>query len=84
MTSLPVRVEPVNETLSTPGWDTRYAPVVGPSPGTTLTTPGGIPTSVASSPSRSAVSGVCGSGLRTTVQPAAIAGASFQAAIITG
>ena len=63
MISPPVFVEPVNATLSTPGCRTRYAPVVGPSPGTTLTTPAGKPTSAASSASRSAVAGVCASGL---------------------
>ncbi len=36
------------------------------------------PTSSASSPRRSADSGVCSAGLSTTVQPAASAGASFQ------
>ena len=84
MISPPVLVEPVNAILSTPGWRTRYAPVDGPSPGTTLTDPAGNPTSVASSASRIAVSGVCGSGLRTTEHPAASAGASFQVAIISG
>ena len=43
MISPPVLVEPVKATLSTPGCCTRYEPVVGPSPGTTLTTPGGKP-----------------------------------------
>ena len=47
-------------------------------------TPGGKPTSSASSPSRSALSGVCSAGLSTTVQPAASAGPSFQAAISSG
>ena len=84
MISPPVFVEPVKATLSTPGWRTRYAPVVGPSAGTTLIAPAGKPTSAASSASRSAVSGVCGSGLRTTAQPAASAGASFQVAISSG
>ena len=84
MISPPVLVEPVNATLSTPGCRTRYAPVVGPSPGTMLTTPAGKPTSVASSASRSAESGVCGSGFSTTVHPAASAGASFQVAISSG
>ena len=84
MISPPVFVEPVNATLSTPGCFTRYAPVVGPSPGTTLTAPAGKPTSAASSASRIAVSGVCGSGFSTTEQPAASAGASFQVAIISG
>ena len=39
MISPPVFVEPVNATLSTPGCRTRYAPVVGPSPGTMLIAP---------------------------------------------
>jgi hypothetical protein len=84
MISEPVAVDPVNETLSTPGWATSAAPVVGPSPGTTLTTPAGRPTSAASSARRSAVSGVAASGLSTAVQPAASAGASFQPASMIG
>ena len=84
MISPPVLVEPVNATLSTPGCRTRYAPVVGPSPGTTLIVPAGKPTSAASSASRMAVSGVWGSGFNTTEQPAASAGASFQVDIISG
>ncbi len=81
--SRPTAVEPVNASLSTPGWSTSAAPVA-PSPVTTLTTPDGKPASSASSPSRSAVSGVCSAGLRTVVQPAASAGPSFQAAISSG
>ena len=84
MISAPVFVEPVNATLSTPGCRTRYAPVVGPSPGTMLIAPFGKPASAASSAMRRAVSGVCGSGFSTTVQPAASAGASFHVAIISG
>ena len=64
MISPPVSVEPVNAILSTPGCRTRCAPIVLPSPGTTLITPGGKPTSPASSASRSAVSGVAGVGLQ--------------------
>ena len=81
--SRPTAVEPVNEILSTPGWSTSAAPV-SPSPVTTLRTPGGKPASSASSPSRSAVSGVCSAGFSTTVQPAASAGATFHDAIISG
>ena len=81
--SRPTTVEPVKAILSTPGWSTSAAPV-SPSPVTTLTTPGGMPASSASSPSRSAVSGVCSAGLSTTVHPAASAGATFQAAISSG
>ena len=84
MISPPVFVEPVKAILSTPGCLTRYEPVVGPSPGTTLTTPAGKPTSAASSAIRSADSGVDGSGFSTIVQPAASAGASFQVVIIAG
>ena len=84
MISPPVSVEPVNATLSTPGCLTRCAPTTLPSPGTTLTTPGGTPTSFASSARRSADSGVAESGFSTTVQPAASAGASFQVDIISG
>ena len=40
MISAPVFVEPVNATLSTPGWRTRYAPTVGPSRGNDVDRPG--------------------------------------------
>ena len=84
MISPPVAVEPVKAILSTPGCRTRCAPTVVPGPGTTLIVPGGKPTSPASSAIRSAVSGVAESGLRTTVHPAASAGASFHVVIIKG
>src|SRR4051812_50083402 len=84
MISPPVFVEPVKATLSTPGWRTRYAPVVGPSPGTMLIAPAGKPTSAARSARRSAVTGVCGSGLSTTQHPAASAGAGFPPVIKSG
>ena len=71
--SRPTAVEPVKAILSTPGWSTSAAPVE-PSPVRTLSTPGGKPTSSASSPRRSALSGVCSAGLSTIVQPAASAG----------
>src|SRR6202007_723781 len=60
------------------------APAVSPYPGTTLTTPSGNPASMTSSPRRSAESGVCSAGFRTTVQPVASAGPSFHAAISSG
>ena len=59
-------------------------PVVSPRPGTTLSTPAGTPASAASSASRIAVRGVCSAGLTRQEQPAASAGASFQAAISSG
>ena len=42
-----------------PLWLARAAPATGPSPGMMLRTPGGTPASSASSPTRSALSGVC-------------------------
>ena len=84
MISVPVAVEPVNATLSTPGCRTRCAPTVVPGPGTMLMTPGGKPTSPASSARRSALSGVAESGFSTIVQPAASAGASFHVVIVSG
>ncbi len=50
----------------------------------TVKTPSGSPASRASSPSRIAVSGVSSAGLRTTVLPAASAGAKPQPAIGIG
>ncbi len=82
--SLPTSVDPVNATLSTPGCSARAAPAVSPKPVTMLTTPSGMPDSAMSSPKRNADKGVCSAGLRTIVHPAASAGASFQAAIMSG
>ena len=80
---LPTSVDPVNATLSTPGWATSAAPV-SPSPVSTFTTPGGSPACWHTSASSSAVSGVVSAGLSTQVFPAASAGASFHAAISSG
>ena len=77
-TRRPAAVEPVNDTLSTPGWATRCAPS-SPSPGSTLTTPGGSPISSSMSASSSASSGDSGAGLSTTQQPASRAGTSLVA-----
>ncbi len=81
----PVAVDPVKAILSTAGSPARWAPAIGPSPVMTLTTPLGR----SSMPSRMrhssrAVTGVASAGLSTTVQPAARAGAIFQAAIMSG
>ena len=85
MTSRPVSTPPVKAILSTRGSATSAAPVVGPSPVTMLTTPGGqIELLEAARPASSAVSGVCSAGFSTAVHPAASAGASFQAAISSG
>jgi hypothetical protein len=79
----PTSVEPVKAILSTCGCSTSAAPA-RPSPVTTLTTPAGTPASRQSSPSRSADSGVCSAGFRTTVLPHASAGPSFHDAISSG
>ena len=42
-TSMPARVEPVKDTMSTPGCELIAAPTPGPSPLTMLNTPGGTP-----------------------------------------
>src|SRR6185503_19650246 len=60
------------------------APAVSPYPGTMLMTPGGTPASSASSPSRSDVSGASSAGFRTTVQPVASTGPSFQTVAASG
>jgi hypothetical protein len=81
---LPTAVEPVNETLSTPGCRASASPTVAPGPGTTFRTPSGSPASAASSASRSAESGDCDAGFSTTEFPAASAGPTFQAVMISG
>ena len=80
---LPTSVLPVNATLSTPGWSTSAAPA-SPYPGRMFTTPAGRPASSSSSPSRSAVNGVCSAGLRMTVLPAVIAGTILKQAMSSG
>gem|GEM_PF-2065143 len=81
--SLPTAVEPVNATLSTPGWLTRCIPM-SDGPGTMFTTPAGRSAWRQTSAKRSALSGVVEAGLSTTVFPAARAGAIFQASIRSG
>src|SRR3954464_15390340 len=77
-TSLPARVDPVNETMSTPGWRAIACPTTGPVPGTRLKTPAGsTPAASITSARMNAFSGVTSLGLTTTEQPAAIAGATF-------
>ena len=84
MMPLPTSVDPVNAILSTPGCRTSAMPALPPGPGTTLNTPSGRPASCVSSAKRSAVSGVSEAGLRTSVFPAASAGAIFQEASRNG
>ena len=74
----PVAVDPVNEILLMPGWSIIACPASLPYPVTTLTTPGGMPASSASSAKRMALSDVNSDGLTTTVFPAASAGPTFH------
>ena len=80
----PTEVEPVKAIFATSGCSTRRCPHTDPGPATTLTTPSGIPASDAIDANRSAVNGVNSAGFRTTVFPAASAGASFHEAIASG
>ena len=80
----PTSVEPVKHTLRTAGWVTKRSPTTLPLPGRICRTPSGSPASRASSPMRSALSGVSSAGLSTTVLPAARAGAKPQPAMAMG
>ncbi|MOA04010.1 hypothetical protein D3C78_1235420 [compost metagenome] len=79
----PVAIEPVSETMRTFSCPVSGSPTVFPRPNSTFNTPAGK-MSLASSASFNAVSGVISEGLMTTQLPAASAGASFHAAIISG
>ena len=70
------------ETIAGMGWATSARPV-SRSPQTTLNTPGGRNSGMISAIS-TVVTGVVSDGLSTTALPAAIAGANFQTAIISG
>ncbi|MNI82417.1 hypothetical protein D3C73_1391280 [compost metagenome] len=80
----PLAVPPVNDTMRTPGCSTRRRPTVDPSPVTTLRMPGGKPASRAMRPSANAGDEVTSEGLRMTALPAASAGATFCASIVSG
>ena len=80
---LPISVEPVKATLSTSGWVTSAIPI-SPGPVTMLTTPGGRSAWRQTSAKSRADSGVVEAGLRTTVLPAASAGAIFHGSISSG
>ena len=80
----PTSVEPVNATFATSGCSTIRSPTTRPGPTTTLKTPSGSPASRAIFSSSRAVSGVSSAGFRTTVLPAARAGAIFHEAIAIG
>lgn len=84
MMYLPVAVDPVKAILSTPGCQMRASPASFPYPGMIFTTPSGNPALTINSPILRAVNGVSSAGFKTTVHPAANAGAIFQANITIG
>src|SRR5690606_8596801 len=77
-TSMPARVEPVNDTMSTSECVLRATPAVGPSPWTRLNTPGGTPAASSTSANSTALRGAISLGFSTIVQPAASAAATLQ------
>ncbi|CAB4726145.1 unannotated protein [freshwater metagenome] len=85
MIARPVAVDPVKETMSTRGSVESTAATSLESGVTTLKTPAGMSVcSAISRPSSHATHGVSGAGLRTTVQPAASAGAILARLIWLG
>ena len=80
----PVGTDPVNEIMSVSRESTSAAPATSPTPCTTLKTPGGMPASTVRSASSEQASGDHSAGLRTTVQPAASAGAVFHVDSMNG
>src|SRR5699024_1834996 len=82
-TCSPTALLPVNDTLRTRASATMAWPTSA-APGTMLSTPAGTLAWVATSPSTSSGSSVVSDGLSTMVQPAASAGATFQAVVTMG
>ena len=83
-TRRPAPVEPVKETMSVSGCATMGSPTTGPNPVTMLKTPGAKPASSMISARMKAESGATSLGFRTTVQPAARAGATFAPTWLRG
>src|ERR1700727_4050698 len=78
-TSVPARVDPVNETMSTSRCEASGEPTFWPSPFTRLNTPAGTPASCITFAHRMALRGEYSDGLSTMVQPEASAGTTFAA-----
>ncbi len=81
-TSMPARTDPVIDTICGVGCSIMRAPVVR-SPVMTLNTPAGRNSAATSANSR-VDCGVVSEGFSTVVFPAAIAGATFQTAMLSG
>ena len=80
----PMAVEPVKEIFFTKGFETSSSPISSGSPITILRSPLGIPARSPSDTKAIPERGVLSSGLHTTLQPAANAGAIFLASIAKG
>ena len=83
MIRCPTASDPVNMTMSTASWDASTSPA-SVSPMMKLPTPGGRPTCSTIFTRAMVDSGVRGDGLKTSVQPAAIPGPSFQITELIG
>src|SRR3569833_3337872 len=79
-TSVPARVEPVKDTISTSGWDASAAPTSIPVPLMRLNTPFGTPASCKTSAQTIALGGGGAGGGGAGGRPAAGAGAAGAAA----
>src|SRR5438477_3048839 len=84
ISSLPISVEPVKESLRTIGFEVISPPIALAEPVTMFNTPLGKPARSASSASASAENGVWLAGLITTGQPAASAGAHLRVIMALG
>jgi hypothetical protein len=83
-TLMPVAVDPVNATLSTPLCAASDSPVDRSQPVTTLSTPAGRPASCSTCANATVEAGECSEGLTTQVFPAASSGASLKVSSSSG
>jgi hypothetical protein len=82
--SCPTRVDPVNESLRTEGFEVSSAPIPWGIPVTTEKTPFGMPARSASTASAKAENGFSSDGFATIGQPAASAGPALRVIIAFG
>src|SRR5882762_1632433 len=83
-TSVPARVDPVKDTMSTSRCEDSGAPTLAPSPLIRLNTPAGTPASCITFAQMMALKGEYSEGLSTMVHPAARAGTTFAATWFIG
>ena len=83
-TMIPARVEPVKDTMSTPGWPAMTCPTSAPVPLMRLKTPAGAPAASTISAKTTPLIGAISLGFSTVAQPAAKAGATLQTIWLSG